>query len=106
MKNETKFSTALIASLGKVAACVLLFPYQITINRKEGKLGVRSLLLGMRVERKKRESGKKSTEVTFHVPGFSISEIKAAFQKRKSPKKKQKLVLRRDVSLKRKAAKD
>lgn len=106
MKNETKLSAAILTSLGKLALAALLFPYQVTVNRKEGRMGVRSLLLGMRVERKKRESGKKSAEVTFHVPGFSISEIKAAFQKRKSPQKKQKLVLRRDVSWKRKAAKD
>ena len=106
MKNEDRITTRMLLSLGKLSLCVLLFPYQIAINRKEKSFSTRSILVSMRLKRKTDESGKPSTQVTFNTPGFLFGEAKESLKKRFPKKEKKKLVLRRKLTKKAKAEED
>jgi len=96
MDHKTEFSTKILATIGELAVIASLFPYQITVNRKEKSFSVRSFLLHIRSEKKEDEAGKTSRNVTFRMPGFAFREAIRKVEK-KLPKKtsKKKWVLRR-----------
>ena len=96
MGNKNDLSTKLLATIGELAVIASLFPYQITINRKEKSFSARSLLLRFKSERTEDETGKTSRNITFRMPGFAFGEALAKVEQ-KLPKKeiKTKLVLRR-----------
>lgn len=96
--NERDLTTKLLATVGELAVIAALFPYQITVNRKERSFSMRSLLLHIKSERRENESGNPSRSVTFSMPGFAFQEAVRAIEN-KIPQKttKKKLVLRRKV---------
>ena len=96
MSNNSDFSTKLLATIGELAVIASLFPYQITVNRKEKSFSARSLLLHIKSEKKEDETGKSSRNVTFSMPGFAFREALEKVEK-KLPKReaKKKFVLRR-----------
>lgn len=81
MSRETKLSTRVLTAIGELATLAVLFPYQITVNRKEHSLGIRSLLVSVKSERKENEEGKKSTDLTLNIPGFVFGSAKKTAEK-------------------------
>lgn len=95
MANQD-FTTKFLATLGELAVIAALFPYQITVNRKEKSFSARSFLLHMRSEKKEDELGRVSRDLTFRMPGFVVHEAAKKLEKTVSVKKpKKKLILRR-----------
>lgn len=94
MSRETKLSTRVLAAIGELATIAALFPYQITVNRKEKSFGIRSFLISVKSERKENEEGKKSTVFTLNMPGFAFDDAKKSLAKRfpKPEKKKRRLI--------------
>jgi len=90
MKQKKSFSTRALTAVGKVALFAAMFPYQVTLNRKEGTMGVRSFLFAVSLRKKTNEEGKKSLETTLNCPGFAFREAKKSFSKRKAEKEKKK----------------
>lgn len=69
MKNENlSFSVKVLTTLGKLLLFIAFFPYQLVVNRKEGKFSLRSLAVAVQVERSGDEKGKK--RVTVNIPGL------------------------------------
>ena len=98
MENKTALSTKILATIGELAVIASLFPYQITVNRKEKSIGVRSLLVSVRSEKQTDDEGKSSRVVKFNMPGFAFREAAKAIEGKFSQKKtKKKLVLRKKV---------
>lgn len=96
MDENRAFSTKILATIGELCVIASLFPYQITLNRKEKSFSIRSFLVHFRSEKKEDEAGKTSRELTFRMPGFAFREAAEKVEKKffeKTPKKK--LVLRR-----------
>ena len=98
MNQNTDLSTKILATIGELAVIASLFPYQITVNRKEKSVSMRSILVHIKSEKKEDETGKASRSVTFRMPGFAFREAVKAIEK-KLPKKepKKKLILRRKL---------
>lgn len=94
MENNS-LSTKILATVGELCVIASLFPYQITVNRKEKSFGMRSILLNVKSEKTVNEEGKSSRSWQFNMPGFAFREAMSELEK-KLPKKekKKKLVLR------------
>ncbi len=96
MNHKTELSTKILATIGELAVIASLFPYQITVNRKEKSMSARSLLLYVKSEKKEDETGKISRNVTFNMPGFAFRDAAKAIESRISQKtSEKKFVLRR-----------
>lgn len=89
MKTNRKrsFGVRVLLTIGKIALFILAFPYQIVINRKEGRFSIRSLLCYLSLESGRKPAGdaaepeceKKSPSgktLTLSIPGFSIAELR------------------------------
>ncbi|MBQ7364879.1 MAG: hypothetical protein IJW46_04710 [Clostridia bacterium] len=102
MKQEKALSTRVLTAVGKVAVFAALFPYQVTLNRKEGSFSVRSVLLGFRVQRKVDGEGNRSADATFSCPGFAFREAKKSILKHMPQKeeKKKKFLKRKNKAKK------
>lgn len=95
MKQEKNMTTRALATIGKLTVFAVLFPYQITVNRKEGSFGVRSIGVGVKFKRKMNEKGVRSTDVTLSLPGFAVGEAKKKLDERLQHKKKKKHLKRK-----------
>ena len=96
MKTNQKrsFGVRVLLTVGKITLFILAFPYQIVINRKEGRFSVRSLLGCLSLESEKRPTedsaeseGEKKKPVgktfTLSIPGFSVTEFRKSHGKKK-----------------------
>lgn len=84
-QEKQSFGVKLLLTLGKIVLFILVFPYQIVINRKESRYSVRSLLAYILVEKNEGEDKKKkSFRYTLSFPGLCIKDLK----KKSGPKAK------------------
>ena len=97
MSQKTNPTTRVLAAIGKLAIGASLFPYQITVNRKEHAFGMRSILLSVKAQRKENDEGKKSTSLTLNIPGFVFGDAKKTVEKHvpKGEKKKRTLFFKK-----------
>ncbi len=98
MKKSTGFAKSVMTKLFKISLCVLLFPYQIVINRSEEKFSVRSLLAALFVEKKVGDDGKKKNQIYISIPGCEPKGVTAALKKLFSHFKTKKVKIKDDSS--------
>ena len=103
-RNTKPFGARVGVFAVKAITLLLLFPYQVVINRKEGKFGVRSLLLHIVVNRKVNDEGKKSHSLTLNCPGYDFSEAADKMRKRRAAWKKEKKAAKKKAKAAKKAA--
>ena len=103
-RNTKPFGARVGVFAVKAITLLLLFPYQIVVNKKEGKFSIRSLALAFSVNRKVDDEGKKSRDYKLSCPGYDFSEAADKMRKRRAAWKKEKKAAKKKAKAAKKAA--
>ncbi len=95
--KERSFGGKVAATAAKVAVAALLFPYQVTLDRKEGKYSLRSIALQIKADRIVKEDGSKHHEFSFSVPGCSVDGIKDKVMQKIKKYRKKTVILKKEA---------